>query len=198
MVCEHFLAMSKEAASERRSNNSSSQNSNRGGRPKVSHYIHPRQQGSRGRGRSRGNGKGGQRRSYGRGRGRGHGQYNQHNAAPSPPLDFYPGEDFFGTGSLISQLDKKVIVILLDHQHIVGVLRSFDQFGNFVLQHACRRFYEGNNFCDIPLGLYIIRGEQVVLLGELDAEKDENGVEGGLVRLDAEAFKKLRAAAAAK
>ena len=38
---------------------------------------------------------------------------------------------------------------------------------NFVLEHTCERRYVGNRFGDIPLGLYLIRGENVVLLGEL-------------------------------
>lgn len=31
----------------------------------------------------------------------------------------------------------------------------------------------GELYCDVPLGLYVIRGENVVLIGELDSEKDE-------------------------
>lgn len=28
-------------------------------------------------------------------------------------------------------------------------------------------------YCDVPLGLYVVRGDSIVLLGELDAEKEE-------------------------
>ncbi|GFP91684.1 sm-like protein lsm1b, partial [Phtheirospermum japonicum] len=52
-------------------------------------------------------------------------------------------------------------------------LRSFDQFANAVLEGACERVIVGEIYCDIPLGLYVIRGENVVLIGELDLEKDE-------------------------
>lgn len=38
---------------------------------------------------------------------------------------------------------------------------------NVVLEGACERVIVGNLYCDIPLGLYIIRGENVVLIGEL-------------------------------
>ncbi|WMV57422.1 hypothetical protein MTR67_050807, partial [Solanum verrucosum] len=31
----------------------------------------------------------------------------------------------------------------------------------------------GDLYCDIPLGLYIIRGKNVVLIGELDVDKEE-------------------------
>ena len=38
---------------------------------------------------------------------------------------------------------------------------------NAVLEGACERAIVGDLYCDIPLGLYIIRGENVVLIGEL-------------------------------
>ncbi|KAE8817813.1 hypothetical protein D1007_04431 [Hordeum vulgare] len=38
---------------------------------------------------------------------------------------------------------------------------------------ACERVIVGELYCDVPLGLYVIRGENVVLIGELDREKDE-------------------------
>ncbi|XP_039018102.1 sm-like protein LSM1B [Hibiscus syriacus] len=44
---------------------------------------------------------------------------------------------------------------------------------NVVLEGACERVVVGNLYCDIPLGLYAIRGENVVLIGVLDSEKEE-------------------------
>lgn len=38
---------------------------------------------------------------------------------------------------------------------------------NVVLEGALERIIVGELFCDLPLGLYIIRGENVVLIGEL-------------------------------
>ena len=38
---------------------------------------------------------------------------------------------------------------------------------NAVLEGACERVIVGELYCDIPLGLYVIRGENVVLIGEL-------------------------------
>ncbi|GJV00246.1 Sm-like protein LSM1B [Tanacetum coccineum] len=62
-----------------------------------------------------------------------------------------------------------------------GYFRSFDQFengtldiaANAVLEGACERVIVGDLYCDISLGLYVIRGENVVLIGELDLEKEE-------------------------
>ncbi|PPS16948.1 hypothetical protein GOBAR_AA03638 [Gossypium barbadense] len=44
---------------------------------------------------------------------------------------------------------------------------------NVVLEGACERVIVGDLYCDIPLGLYVIRGENVVIIGELDLEKEE-------------------------
>lgn len=41
---------------------------------------------------------------------------------------------------------------------------------NVVLEGACERLIVGDLYCDIPLGLYVIRGENVVLIGELVRE----------------------------
>ncbi|XP_065850959.1 sm-like protein LSM1A [Euphorbia lathyris] len=82
-------------------------------------------------------------------------------------------DDVFLSTSLASYLDKKLLVLLRDGRKLLGLLRSFDQFANVVLEGACERVIVGDLYCDIPLGLYIIRGENVVLIGELDVEKEE-------------------------
>ncbi|MCL7021975.1 hypothetical protein MKW94_004626 [Papaver nudicaule] len=74
---------------------------------------------------------------------------------------------------LIEYIDKKLLVLLRDGRKLMGLLRSFDQFANAVLEGACERVIVGDLYCDIPLGLYVIRGENVVLIGELDLEKEE-------------------------
>ena len=70
--------------------------------------------------------------------------------------------------SLVEELDKKILVVLRDGSKIIGFLRSFDQFANIVLENACERIIVGTSFSDIPLGLYIVRGENVVLMGDID------------------------------
>ncbi|KAH0749388.1 hypothetical protein KY290_028620 [Solanum tuberosum] len=82
-------------------------------------------------------------------------------------------EDIYLSTSLASYLDKKLLVLLRDGRKLLGTLRSFDQFANAVLEGACERVIVGEIYCDIPLGLYIIRGENVVLIGELDVDKEE-------------------------
>ncbi|GLT70583.1 hypothetical protein SLA2020_426540 [Shorea laevis] len=82
-------------------------------------------------------------------------------------------EDVLLSTSLASYLDKKLLVLLRDGRKLMGLLCSFDQFANVVLQDACERVIVGDIYCDIPLGLYVIRGENVVLIGELDLDKEE-------------------------
>lgn len=82
-------------------------------------------------------------------------------------------EELFLSTSLASYLDKKLIVLLRDGRKLLGILRSFDQFANAVLEEACERVIVGDLYCDISLGLCVIRGENVVLIGELDLEKDQ-------------------------
>ena len=56
---------------------------------------------------------------------------------------------------------------LRDGRKIIGIMRSFDQFANIVLEDACERVIQGKRFADVPLGLYVIRGDNVVLLGQM-------------------------------
>ncbi|XP_024393410.1 sm-like protein LSM1B [Physcomitrium patens] len=85
----------------------------------------------------------------------------------------WAGLDNFPATSLADNLDKKLLVILRDGKKIIGILRSFDQFANVVLEGALERITVGELYCDLPLGLYIIRGENVVLIGELDLGREE-------------------------
>ena len=43
---------------------------------------------------------------------------------------------------------------------------SFDQYSNIVLSNTSERKVLGSSYYDEPLGLYVIRGENVVLLGD--------------------------------
>ena len=82
-------------------------------------------------------------------------------------------EDIFLSTSLASYLDKKVVLQLRDDRKLIGVLRSFDQFANVVMEGAYERIIVGDLYCDMQLGLYVVRGENVVLTGELDLEREE-------------------------
>eukprot|EP01013_Petalomonas_cantuscygni_P039052 TRINITY_DN70351_c0_g1_i1.p2 TRINITY_DN70351_c0_g1~~TRINITY_DN70351_c0_g1_i1.p2 ORF type:complete len:156 (+),score=21.50 TRINITY_DN70351_c0_g1_i1:114-581(+) len=102
--------------------------------------------------------------------------------------------------SLADFLDRKVLVVMSGSKTLTGVLRAFDQFSNIILEDTYERVYgvdpasfapkqgSTNTFADpstapdavpsvpfeeIPLGLYLLRGDNIELLGCLDPERDE-------------------------
>ncbi|CAD7088452.1 unnamed protein product [Hermetia illucens] len=77
-----------------------------------------------------------------------------------------------GTAHLLDEVDKKLMVLLRDGRTLIGYLRSVDQFANLVLHRTIERIHVGTEYGDIPRGVFIIRGENVVLLGEIDREKE--------------------------
>lgn len=68
----------------------------------------------------------------------------------------------------------KTMVQLRDGRKIIGIMRSFDQFANIVLEQAVERIIVNQRYADVPLGLYVIRGENVVLLGQIVSRRTEN------------------------
>ncbi|XP_043263145.1 U6 snRNA-associated Sm-like protein LSm1 [Colletes latitarsis] len=79
-----------------------------------------------------------------------------------------------GTASLLEELDKKLMVLLRDGRTLIGYLRSVDQFANIVLHRTIERIHVGREYGDIQRGIFIVRGENVVLLGEIDREKQRD------------------------
>ncbi|XP_074930843.1 U6 snRNA-associated Sm-like protein LSm1 isoform X1 [Phalacrocorax aristotelis] len=97
----------------------------------------------------------------------------QLNAGPNPPAR--------GSGSLMptdpfgNQVTReKHLVLLRDGRTLIGFLRSIDQFANLVLHQTVERIHVGKKYGDIPRGIFVVRGENVVLLGEIDLEKESD------------------------
>ncbi|KAJ7169925.1 hypothetical protein C8R46DRAFT_218041 [Mycena filopes] len=80
---------------------------------------------------------------------------------------------FTTSGSLVDCVDRKMLVVLRDGRKLHGVLRSYDQFANLVLEDTVERIYSGNAFAENWHGLFLIRGENVVLLGEIDLDLED-------------------------
>ncbi|KAL9716207.1 hypothetical protein Ac2012v2_000652 [Leucoagaricus gongylophorus] len=66
-----------------------------------------------------------------------------------------------------------MLVVLRDGRKLHGVLRSYDQFANLVLEDTVERIYHGDSYAENWHGLFLIRGENVVLLGEIDLDKED-------------------------
>lgn len=84
-----------------------------------------------------------------------------------------PDDDFLCSYPFINLLFpslEKLMVLLRDGRTLIGFLRSVDQFANLVLHRTIERIHVGNEYGDIPRGIFIIRGENVVLLGEIVRE----------------------------
>ncbi|XP_065634507.1 sm-like protein LSM8 [Quercus suber] len=103
-----------------------------------------------------------------------------------------------GGPGLESLVDQTISVITNDGRNIVGVLKGFDQATNIILDESHERVYStkvciltmislqlqfvlllcslnGTNYtftAPAVLGLYIIRGDNISVVGELDEELD--------------------------
>ncbi|KAI4324737.1 hypothetical protein MLD38_030194 [Melastoma candidum] len=66
-----------------------------------------------------------------------------------------------------------ISVITNDGRNIVGVLKGFDQATNIILDESHERVYSTKEGVQqLVLGLYIIRGDNISVVGELDEELD--------------------------
>jgi len=81
---------------------------------------------------------------------------------------------FTTSGSLVDCVDKKMLVVLRDGRKLHGVLRSYDQFANLVLEDTTERVYHGSAYGQTRHGVFLIRGENVVLLGEVDLDQEDD------------------------
>lgn len=69
------------------------------------------------------------------------------------------------TQTLESFINKVISVITGDGRNIVGLMKGFDQTINLVLEDSHERvFSEDAGVEQIPLGLYIVRGDNVLVL----------------------------------
>ncbi|EKM57996.1 uncharacterized protein PHACADRAFT_251944 [Phanerochaete carnosa HHB-10118-sp] len=76
--------------------------------------------------------------------------------------------------SLQGYVDHRVLLILQDGRAIVGVMAGFDQKSNVVLSDSKERVYSTEEGVEeIPLGLYLVKGDQIVVIGELDEAADQ-------------------------
>ncbi|KAI2468268.1 hypothetical protein F4781DRAFT_276179 [Annulohypoxylon bovei var. microspora] len=107
--------------------------------------------------------------------------------APPQPQQL-PPQMFTTAAQLLDLTDKKLLVCLRDGRKLTGVLRSWDQFANLVLQSTVERIYATTSdpaesqpkgiFADQSHGIFLVRGENVLLLGEIDLDKDDDSPPG--------------------
>lgn len=71
-------------------------------------------------------------------------------------------------------IDTQISIITCDGRNIIGKLRGFDQTINLILTECHERILMMNpaESQRIDLGLYLIRGDNVALIGPFDEAKD--------------------------
>lgn len=88
---------------------------------------------------------------------------------------------FTTAAAIVGSVDRKIFVLLRDGRNVFGILRTFDQFANLVLQDTLERIYlpkeneqAPERFGEVPRGVFMVRGENVVMLGELDIDREDD------------------------
>ncbi|PHH77584.1 hypothetical protein CDD80_470 [Ophiocordyceps camponoti-rufipedis] len=126
------------------------------------------------------------------------GSLNPVLGGPQPPPQL-PPQMFTTAAQLLDLTDKKLMVVLRDGRKLIGVLRSWDQFANLVLQSTTERVFAVRRvgseesqrlYADYLHGVFLVRGENVLLLGEIDLDKDDDAPPG-YEAADYETVKKL-------
>nr|CAH0102094.1 unnamed protein product [Daphnia galeata] len=75
--------------------------------------------------------------------------------------------------TLDSYVNRSVCVITGDGRNFIGILKGFDQTINLIIDDSHERVFSSSQGVEqVQLGLHIIRGDNVVLIGEIDNELD--------------------------
>mmetsp|Transcript_278 Transcript_278/g.715 ORF Transcript_278/g.715 Transcript_278/m.715 type:complete len:99 (-) Transcript_278:193-489(-) len=78
-----------------------------------------------------------------------------------------------GDTSLANLMDSTISVITNDGRNIIGILKGYDQTNNLIVDECHERVYSTKSGVEqLVLGLYLIRGDNVAVVGELDEELD--------------------------
>merc|ERR1712212_719921 len=85
-----------------------------------------------------------------------------------------PSRNIMST-ALESYINRTVAIITSDGRMIVGTLKGFDQTINLILDESHERVFSSSQGVEqVVLGLYIVRGDNVAVIGEIDEETDSN------------------------
>ena len=78
-----------------------------------------------------------------------------------------------GVGFSFPNGAEPVCVITCDGRSIVGILAGYDQLQNLILKDASESVYSPDADPEtVPLGLYVIRGDNVAIISDRDEEKE--------------------------
>ncbi|KAG7278595.1 hypothetical protein CRUP_013337 [Coryphaenoides rupestris] len=78
-----------------------------------------------------------------------------------------------GPGHVPQPTSSTVAIVTSDGRMIVGTLKGFDQTINLILDESHERVFSSSQGVEqVVLGLYIVRGDNVAVIGEVDEETD--------------------------
>lgn len=84
-----------------------------------------------------------------------------------------PHANLMALNSLEPLINRNVSVITADGRVIVGMLKGFDQTVNLILSGSHERVFSSSAGVEqVQLGLYIIRGDNIAVIGEIDEEME--------------------------
>ncbi|KAK6070555.1 LSM domain-containing protein [Seiridium cupressi] len=92
------------------------------------------------------------------------------NAPPQAQHQQLPPQMFTTAAQLLDLTDRgaeKLLICLRDGRKLTGILRSWDQF-DATEDSSVKGYY-----ADKTHGIFLVRGENVLLLGEIDLDKDD-------------------------
>lgn len=110
---------------------------------------------------------------------------------------------FTTAAAIVGSVDRKIFVVLRDGRNVFGILRTFDQFANLVLQDTIERIYldeesKDKRFAETYRGVFMIRGENVVMMGELDIDREDDHLQEWQEIPFADAEKELKSVQSSK
>ncbi|KAJ2910445.1 hypothetical protein GGI21_000870, partial [Coemansia aciculifera] len=74
---------------------------------------------------------------------------------------------------LQSYVHCKVAVVMNDGRLVVGILRGLDQTTNIIMQSCQERIFSVDEPVEVvDLGLYMIRGDNIAIIGLIDEDAD--------------------------
>lgn len=78
-----------------------------------------------------------------------------------------------GIRLLEEYLDSRVFILMRDNTVAEGILRSYDQYYNILLEDSKEMRVEGEEYSTLESETVLIRGENILLLGEGGIEENE-------------------------
>jgi U6 snRNA-associated Sm-like protein LSm8 len=75
--------------------------------------------------------------------------------------------------NLEAMMNKRVQVVTMDGRVIQGTLSGADHLTNIVIEDTHEIIFSLNQTSITPLGVYLLRGDSLLMVSEIDTDKEE-------------------------